>query len=164
MNNECNLNGSHAKRVCIVQCVQTIKKPKRNEENRKCFSTCIARIFFGFLLCVSSVRVCYLFCFVLFCDLIAFWDAHTKAKFLAFMARTHARSRARSRSRSGSHAGMRCSDAQDARLRQTLHAQVKQQRCVSCCSCSCCPFVVVVVVVVACCKCCMCGAGGGVAG
>lgn len=70
------------------------------------FPTCFAIVFFGFL-CV--LVLCVLVCFVL----IAFWDAHTKAKFLAFMARTHARSRSRSGSgsRSGSHAGMRCSDA-----------------------------------------------------
>lgn len=143
MNNECNLNGSHAKRVqCIVQCVQTIKNQREMRKTESVFP--LASLAFSLvLLCVSSVRIC----FVLFClFLIAFWDAHTKAKFLAFMARTHARSRARSRS--GSHAGMRCSDAQDARLRQTLHAQVKQQRCVCCCCC--CSFVVVVVVVVVC--------------
>lgn len=137
---------------------------KNQREMRKTESVFpLALLAFSLVFCLVLVLCGFAFCFVLFCDLIAFWDAHTKAKFLAFMARTHARSRARSRSGSGSHAGMRCSDAQDARLRQTLHAQVKQQRCVSCCSCSCCPFVVVVVVV-ACCKCCMCGAGGGVAG
>lgn len=59
MNNECNLNGSHAKRVqCIVQCVQTIKNQREMRKTESVFP--LASLAFSLvLLCVSSVRVCF---------------------------------------------------------------------------------------------------------
>lgn len=113
MNNECNLNASHARhivRACsAVQYLIPRKNTKTMQEKNESSFSAFVWVFFLFS--------CFLF--------LHTGDAHTKAKFLAFIARAHAHARARahaqagarsrSRARSvgtagcltGSHAGMR---------------------------------------------------------
>lgn len=115
MNNECNLNASHARHIVrACSAVFNTKKKYQNNAGEK------RKQFFRFCLGFHSFLI-FLFSFLF----LHTGDAHTKAKFLAFIARAHAHARARahaqagarsrSRARSvgtagcltGSHAGMR---------------------------------------------------------